>query len=72
MPQSVANWLYQTLGVTLAQLERLLGSDAGFDYTGRYRSHEDFKPASGGQAVVFWGTELQARRDQMMSSYDYH
>jgi hypothetical protein len=67
----VANWLYQVLGCVLAKLQSLLGEQGRFDCHGVYRDLCLKRPACGGQVVAFWGTEIGARRNQALVSYDY-
>ena len=69
-PRPVVFWLYQVLVYTLAVLQELLGTGR-FHADGCYLDAVSKSPASGGEVVAFWGTELGSRRDQGMISYDY-
>ena len=71
LPQSVANFLHQILGCTLCKLEELSGRGGRFDRHGAFVKDKTREKVTGGQAAVFWGTELSARRDQMMHAYEY-
>ena len=69
-PQPVVNWLYQVLGRVLYETQSLLGVNKRFGPDGVYRDDLG-RPASGGQVVAFWGTELGARREQALIAWDY-
>ena len=68
--QPVVNWLYQVLGRVLYETQNLLGVNKRFHPDGVYRDALG-APASGGQVVAFWGTELGARREQALIAWDY-
>jgi hypothetical protein len=70
-PQPVVNWIYQALSSGLCVLQKLLGANKRFQADGTFRADGGMEPASGGQVVVFWGTEIGARRDQGLIAWDY-
>ena len=77
-PQSVANWLHQTLADVYLCLRELLDGRGQFNVRGEYKQRDidgDCRraqvPASGGQLVMAYGTELGARRHQAMVAWDY-
>jgi len=70
-PQAVVNWIYQTLGLAIMVLQKLMGSSASFHRNGSFIDEKTGKPASGGMICAFWGTELGARREQAMIAWDY-
>ena len=69
LPQEAADWLYQTTHYAIPLLQTLLGTHKAFDCKGHYLD-ADKRPASGGQLVAFWGTELGSRRDRGLIAYD--
>ena len=57
LPQEAADWLYQATHYVIPFLQTLLGANNAFDAKGEYRDASG-EPASGGQLVAFWGTEI--------------
>ena len=73
-PQPVVNWLYQVLAIALQTMQGFLGAEGRFNASGVVVSDAldtAESRAVGGQCFVFWGTEIGARRDQSMISWDY-
>ena len=69
-PQCVVNWIYQALGVTIETLQLLLGSNR-FNGKGELVDDSQTPAQLGGQVVVFWGTEIGARRTHSLIGWDY-
>ena len=70
LPQDIANWLYQASHYAVPLIQSLLGTGKAFDGMGRYVNLADSRPASGGQVVACWGTEMAARTERALFSYD--
>ena len=69
LPQEAADWLYQATHYSIPLLQTLLGTHKAFNRKGQYLDANG-EPASGGQLVAFWGTELGSRRDRALIAYD--
>ena len=70
LPQECANWLYQASHYAVPLIQSLLGTGKAFDKRGRYLDAADGRPASGGQVVACWGTEMAARTERALFAYD--
>jgi hypothetical protein len=64
------NWIYQALGVTIETLQLLLGSNR-FNAEGELVDDSQTPAKLGGQVVVFWGTEIGARRTHSLIGWDH-
>lgn len=69
-PQPVVNFLYQVMACTIATIQDLLGQGNRFEASGSFVNSK-YGPASGGQVVACWGTEIGSRRDQGLIAWDY-
>ena len=69
LPQEAADWLYQATHYCIPLLQTLLGTHKAFNTKGQYLDANG-EPASGGQLVAFWGTEMGSRRDRALIAYD--
>ena len=69
MPQQVADWLYQATHYAIPLIQAALGTKKAFDKRGQYLDAAGC-PASGGQIVAFWGTEMASRRERGLFPYD--
>jgi hypothetical protein len=69
MPQPVADWLYQASHYAIPLIQAALGTKKAFDKRGQYLDAAGC-PASGGQIVAFWGTEMASRRERGLFAHD--
>ena len=69
-PRCVVNWIYQALGVTIETLQLLLGSNR-FNAEGELVDDSQTPAKLGGQVIVFWGTEIGARRTHSLIEWEY-
>ena len=69
MPQAVADWLYQASHYAIPVFQAALGTKQAFNKRGQYLDAARC-PASGGQVVGFWGTEMASRRERGLFPYD--
>ena len=70
MTPNVANWLYQAFVDVLTGFQTALDGGGAFDASGAYLTKAG-APASGGEIVAWWGTEVGSRRDQSIIAWDY-
>ena len=70
MPPNIAKWLYQGLADVLVAFQTVLNGGGAFNAAGAYVT-ETGQPASGGEVVAWWGTELGSRREQAIIAWDY-